>query len=42
VFVKGKGRFQFERPHDKKDCAVGEAEVLVSVFFENSKSRFLD
>ena len=42
VFVKGKGRSKFERPHDRKACAVGETKVLVRVSFENSKSRFLD
>jgi hypothetical protein len=35
MFVKGKGAFQFERPHDGEACAVGKTEILVGVSFKN-------
>jgi hypothetical protein len=42
MFVKSKGAFQFERPHDGEACAVGKTEILVGVSFKNSKSRVLN
>ena len=42
MFVKGKGAFQSERPHDGEACAVGKTEILVGVSFKNSKSRVLN
>jgi hypothetical protein len=33
MFVKGKGAFQFERPHDGEACAVGKTEILVGISF---------
>ena len=38
MFVKGKGAFQSESPHDGEACAVGETEILVRVPFKNSKN----
>jgi hypothetical protein len=38
MFVKGKGPFEFERPHHGEACAVGKTEILVSV---SSKNLFL-
>ena len=42
MFVKGKGPFEFERPHHGEACAVGKTEILVSVSFKNIKRRVLN
>jgi hypothetical protein len=42
MFVKDKGAFQFERPHDGEACAVGKTEIFVAVSFKNSKSLILN
>jgi hypothetical protein len=39
MFVKGKGAFQFERPHDGEACAVGKTEILVSVSLKIGDKR---
>ena len=35
MFVKGKGPFEFDRPHHGEACAVGKTEILVSASFKN-------
>ena len=36
MFVKGKGPFEFERPHHGEACAVGKTGILVSVSFKKT------